>query len=1086
MKSVLQRFSEHYGQGFTIECEEWDICRSPDQDLLNEGHQQTLLARIERGEFVAVLMSPPCASWSRAPWANRWGPRPLRTVLHPWGLPWLEGPKLEKVAKSNCMIRFCLRVITLVLTLDQVGFLLEHPENLGSVSSRPSPVIRPASIWELPEFQQLAKGRTFSVAFYQCALGAKSRKPTRFLSNIAGLETLGEPGWPILDRMGRYRGPLPPICSCGHTHTGLIKRSADEAFSTTEAASYPPQMDIFIAKALWQFAQQFSPTPSSPFGGGESQELEKKEEKGQKEEKKVQSQGQGKEEKEVEAEKSGGERLKEAANEGDLKRKRIEAGDDELSMPLLGKEAEVEQLIESARRAAFAERAGKILAPVKVHYKGRVRNLCDGLGKCSPGIRPAGHRGAVTATKAKDLRGWFWSEVEEIDKNMSKQERLKWISMLALGKTESSPFEQVIPGLRERMDRRLLSLGVDPRRRGSDRATPINFRRLKAWAEVTEDEDFRFLDGLLERGVPLGVRGEIPWISQVYDKKPKDEKEEEFGRWEEKGEGVDPRSNYSSAVSHMKKVRDIVESEVEKGWIKRMSKKEAGEVFGDDLQLASLGAVPKDPNWEEVRVVHDGTHGISVNTEIRQPNRMPFPQFDDVEAAVGALKEKGPVRKMLMAFDIKAAHRLIPVQKEDWGLQSFRLEDEEEVFVNMVGTFGVASAAFWWGRAAAVLFRTYHRVLPPHLLFYLLLFADDGLLMAAGEDYHRVILSLFLFLDLMEVPLSWRKTRGGFQTEWIGYKIDLEGWKVGVSQKKVRWLEEWTERVIQESHMLGREFKAGVGRLGFLAGAIAGARPFLAPLYAVSSRVGGSSYVELHLAVKLAIKFFMDWVAGEPMKEPRRTPKVAGEVFRIDAAADQDGICIGGWEVYGGKLPKEARWFSVKVTRRNCPWLYLKGEPFRTIAAAELLAVTMAVMTFKKDARWRDSEGRFSISGFTDNASNTFVVDKYLSTKFPVSLVLMELAFQMAKLNATLNLSWIPREQNEEADDLTKDRFEKFDLERRMEVNLEDAGFAVIPVLAEVAGQLDGEIKMRKVSKESKVQSHKTPAEQKLRMTQPW
>ena len=247
------------------------------------------------------------------------------------------------------------------------------------------------------------------------------------------------------------------------------------------------------------------------------------------------------------------------------------------------------------------------------------------------------------------------------------------------------------------MDRRLLSLGVDPKRRESDRATPINFRRLKAWAEVTEDEDFRFLDSLLERGVPLGVRGEIPLISQVYDKKPKGEKDEELGLWEEKGEGGDPRSNYSSAVTHMKKVRDIVEAEVEKGWIKRMSKKEAVEVFSDDLQLASLGAVPKDPNWEEVRVVHDGTHGISVNTEIRQPNRMPFPQFDDVEAVVGALKEKGPVRRMLMAFDIKAAHRLIPVQKEDWGLQSFRLEDEEEVFVNMVGTFGVASAAFGGG-----------------------------------------------------------------------------------------------------------------------------------------------------------------------------------------------------------------------------------------------------------------------------------------------------------------------------------------------------------------------------------------------------
>ena len=222
------------------------------------------------------------------------------------------------------------------------------------------------------------------------------------------------------------------------------------------------------------------------------------------------------------------------------------------------------------------------------------------------------------------------------------------------------------------------------------------------------------------------------------------------------------------------------------------------------------------------------------------------------------------------------------------------------------------------------------------------------------------------------------------------------------------------------------------------------------------------------------------------MKEPRRTPKVAGEVFRIDAAADQDGISIGGWEVYGGKSPEEARWFSVKVTRKNCPWLYLKGEPFRTIAAAELLAVTMAVMTFKKEACWRDSEGRFSISGFTDNSSNTFVVDKFLSTKFPVSLVLMELAYQLAQLNATLSLSWIPREQNEEADDLTKGRFEKFDPKKKMEIDLEEAGFVAIPVLAEVAGRLDEEIRLRKVSKERKEHGHKTPAEQKLRITQPW
>lgn len=35
------------------------------------------------------------------------------------------------------------------------------------------------------------------------------------------------------------------------------------------------------------------------------------------------------------------------------------------------------------------------------------------------------------------------------------------------------------------------------------------------------------------------------------------------------------------------------------------------------------------------------------------------------------------------------------------------------------------------------------------------------------------------------------------------------------------------------------------------------------------------------------------------------------------------------------------------------------------------------------------------MTGLTDNLSNSYLLDKFLSTKFPVSLVLMELAKQM-------------------------------------------------------------------------------------------
>lgn len=119
-------------------------------------------------------------------------------------------------------------------------------------------------------------------------------------------------------------------------------------------------------------------------------------------------------------------------------------------------------------------------------------------------------------------------------------------------------------------------------------------------------------------------------------------------------------------------------------------------------------------------------------------------------------------------------------------------------------------------------------------------------------------------------------------------------------------------------------------------------------------------HFELHMAVKLAIAFFQEMVSKTPMKSLSPTPKVLGEIFRVDAMADQDGVAIGGWETYSTNTTMQARWFHVKLTRKNAPFLYLKGEPFRTISTSELLAVTVAIMVFGPQAPWRRRSWRRS------------------------------------------------------------------------------------------------------------------------------
>ena len=75
---------------------------------------------------------------------------------------------------------------------------------------------------------------------------------------------------------------------------------------------------------------------------------------------------------------------------------------------------------------------------------------------------------------------------------------------------------------------------------------------------------------------------------------------------------------------------------------------------------------------------------------------------------------------------------------------------------------------------------------------------------------------------------------------------------------------------------------------------------------------------------------------------------------------------------------------------------------------------------------------------------------------------------QLKKCNLELDLGWVPRDQNTEADALTNNEFSGFLPEKRIEKNFEDIQFEVLDKLIEKAGELDKDIKLAKSSKEMK------------------
>ena len=103
------------------------------------------------------------------------------------------------------------------------------------------------------------------------------------------------------------------------------------------------------------------------------------------------------------------------------------------------------------------------------------------------------------------------------------------------------------------------------------------------------------------------------------------------------------------------------------------------------------------------------------------------------------------------------------------------------------------------------------------------------------------------------------------------------------------------------------------------------------------------------------------------------------------------------------------------------------------------------------------------LQGITDNLGNTFTVSKLMSSKFPLVVILAEVAAQLRARNMVLNLGWVPRDQNEEADALTNGDFAAFDMGRRIDVEVSKISWLILPRMLEVAQQIYDQVRTSKL-----------------------
>ena len=85
--------------------------------------------------------------------------------------------------------------------------------------------------------------------------------------------------------------------------------------------------------------------------------------------------------------------------------------------------------------------------------------------------------------------------------------------------------------------------------------------------------------------------------------------------------------------------------------------------------------------------------------------------------------------------------------------------------------------------------------------------------------------------------------------------------------------------------------------------------------------------------------------------------------------------------------------------------------------------------------------------GGTDNRSTGLLVQRCLSTKWPLMIILIDYLAFCETEGIGCRLDWRPRDTNVEADELTNGIFKSFDLSLRIKVRREDLHFPMIDFL---------------------------------------
>lgn len=341
--------------------------------------------------------------------------------------------------------------------------------------------------------------------------------------------------------------------------------------------------------------------------------------------------------------------------------------------------------------------------------------------------------------------------------------------------------------------------------------------------------------------------------------------------------------------------------------------------YGDRLRVSSMAAIAKPDGG--VRPFHDGTHSVKVNNSIVYQDRIQCPGPAEVAAVV---RESGELKEAVCRCRADST--------------------STTVWLNTVGTFGIASAPYWWSRLFSLVGRFVGYVFHDNQSFFHQVYVDDLHGTFLGQ---RKFLNLWIWLlafELVGTPFGYHKFSGGCAASFVGYHIRYDLQQVGITTKGGEWLCAWIVSAASSKFVVQARAFEGIGRLGFVAQLLVWLKPHL-DAWGAEAAVAPGTVGRLPETAVLTLKCILVQLKGGPfLLSAKRLICLEAEAFRTDARCEDGRVVLGGWEVNGDTML--ARWFSVEMSPSDAPFLFRDEKSQCASTSAELLASLAALFEF--------------------------------------------------------------------------------------------------------------------------------------------